>query len=100
MRITPQQVYHVADLARLELDPAAVDKFAAQIGTILDYIDTLAQVDTQGVPATAHAVTCDNRFREDRPSADSELPDYDRESLSANAPHAAEGFFVVPKVIG
>ena len=55
MKITKTEVLHVAHLARLDIAEADNDRLADQIGTILDYVDTLNQVDTTGVPATSHA---------------------------------------------
>ena len=45
MKITAEQVMHVARLARLEIDAHSVDKLAQQVATILDYVDTLGQVE-------------------------------------------------------
>lgn len=95
MKITAEQVMHVARLARLEIDAHSVDKLAQQVATILDYVDTLGKVDTEGVPATAHAIDLTNAFREDEPHALLPL-----EQALANAPAKAEAGFVVPKVIG
>ena len=47
MKIKKEDVIHVANLARLELDAAALDRFAAQVGQILEYVDTLEKVDTR-----------------------------------------------------
>jgi aspartyl-tRNA(Asn)/glutamyl-tRNA(Gln) amidotransferase subunit C len=94
MKITKTEVLHVAQLARLEIDDTDVDRFADQIGTILDYVDTLKQVDTTGVPATSHAITLTNAFRED------EERDHLNSQVSlANAPEKEDGAFVVPKVL-
>lgn len=94
MKISKEEVLHVAHLARLELDPAAIDKMAEQIGTILGYIDSLNQVDTEGVPPTSHAIALTNALREDAPH-EHLAP----EKALANAPEAEEGAFIVPKVI-
>ena len=94
MKITQAEVLHVAHLARLDIDDADIDRLASQIGTILDYVDTLKQVDTAGVPATSHAISLTNAFRED------ERQDHlDQEASLANAPEKDDGAFVVPKVI-
>ena len=95
MKISKEDVIHVAHLARLELNEAAVDKFSHQIGTILDYVDTLNRLDTTGVSPTSHAISLTNAFREDeiRKQLDLEL------ALS-NAPERDEGTFLVPRVIG
>lgn len=95
MKITKDEVLHVAKLARLNLSDASVDKFAAQIGTILDYIDMLKQVNTDGIKPTSHAISLSNAFREDEPK-----PHLEREAALANAPEREDGGFIVPKVVG
>jgi aspartyl-tRNA(Asn)/glutamyl-tRNA(Gln) amidotransferase subunit C len=95
MKITKEEVLHVAYLARLEIDESAVEKFAGQIGNILDYIDQLKQVDTTGVRPTSHALALTNAFREDAETR--HLP---REVSLANAPEQEDGNFLVPKVVG
>jgi aspartyl-tRNA(Asn)/glutamyl-tRNA(Gln) amidotransferase subunit C len=95
MRITKEQIAHVAHLARLELTEAEVERFAAQIGEILDYVDQLKQVETSGVAPTAHATAAANAFREDE-----ERPHLPREAALANAPEKDAEHFVVPKVVG
>jgi len=95
MKITKDEVIHVANLARLDLDEASVDKFAGQIATILEYVDTLNQVDTEGVRPTSHAISLTNAFREDTIGKH-----FDRETALANAPEDEDGNFIVPKVVG
>jgi aspartyl-tRNA(Asn)/glutamyl-tRNA(Gln) amidotransferase subunit C len=95
MKITEEEVIHVANLARLEIDDTALKKFSGQIREVLDYIDTLNQVDTTGVPPTSHAISQVNAFREDRVQGQ-----LDREDALSNAPETEDGTFVVPKVVG
>lgn len=95
MKITKQQVLHVADLARLDLDDAAIDMFAVQIAKILEYVATLNRVDTTGVRPTYHALALTNAFRDDVPQKHLE-----RDRALANAPQQEDGHFVVPRVIG
>ena len=94
MEITADQVQHVARLARLEIDPAAIGKLASQLATILTYVEKLNEVDTREVPPTSHAIELINAFRED--VVRDHLP---REDALRNAPAQDEGSFVVPKVI-
>jgi len=94
MKITHEEVRYVADLARLDLDESAVEKFAGQIDEILAYIDKLNEVDTEGVDPTSHAIFLTNAFREDEPAAHLQ-----RDRALANAPEQEEGCFVVPKII-
>ncbi|MFZ1984914.1 MAG: Asp-tRNA(Asn)/Glu-tRNA(Gln) amidotransferase subunit GatC [Desulfatitalea sp.] len=94
MKITAEQILHVAHLARLNIDSQALDKLSRQVATILEYVDTLAQVDTRGVTPTSHAITVTNAFREDV-SCGHLSP----EQALANAPSKEEDFIIVPKVI-
>ncbi len=95
MRITREQVLHVAALARIELDDTAIETFAEQIGTILDYVDTLNSVDTTGDELTSHAVYMNKDFREDI-----QMPHLASAQALANAPEQQEGHFQVPRIIG
>ncbi len=95
MKITKEEIIHVADLARLEMEESAIDKFAAQIGNVLTYVDTLKQIDTTDVVPTTHAISLSNAFREDEEKAP-----IDRDAAQANAPEKEDGHFLVPKVIG
>ena len=95
MRITKKQVLRVAHLARLELDEAAIETFAGQIGTVLEYVDQLQGVNTEGVKPTSHAISLTNAFREDQ-----ERDHLENEKALANAPEQEDGSFVVPKVVG
>ena len=95
MKITKDEVLYVADLARLDLDEASIEKFAGQIGNILQYIDKLNEVDTEGIRPTSHAISLTNAFREDE-----QRQPLDREMALSNAPEKEDGNFVVPKVVG
>jgi aspartyl-tRNA(Asn)/glutamyl-tRNA(Gln) amidotransferase subunit C len=95
MKITKNDILHVAQLARLEIDEASIEKFAVQIGNILDYVDQLRQVDTGGIRPTSHALALTNAFRED-----AETRHLERGISLANAPAQEDGNFVVPKVVG
>jgi aspartyl-tRNA(Asn)/glutamyl-tRNA(Gln) amidotransferase subunit C len=95
MKITKEEVLYVADLARLNLDDASIDKFAGQIGDVLEYVEKLNAVDTKGLRPTSHAISLTNAFREDEQGQP-----LNREQALANAPEKEDGNFVVPKVVG
>jgi aspartyl-tRNA(Asn)/glutamyl-tRNA(Gln) amidotransferase subunit C len=95
MKITKDEVLYVADLARLDLDEASIEKFAGQIGDVLEYVEKLNEVDTEGLRPTSHAISLTNAFREDE-----QRQPLDREKALANAPEKEDGNFVVPKIIG
>ncbi len=95
MKISREELLHVAQLARLELDEKAIETFSDQIGTILTYVDQLKGVDTEDVRPTSHAIALTNAFRED------ELKNHlDTEAALGNAPETDDGSFIVPKVVG
>lgn len=95
MTITKEDIIHVANLARLEVSDADIETFVDQLGKILEYVNTLNQVDTQGVPPTSHAISLTNAFREDVASGH-----LDREEALSNAPEKEDGSFLVPKIVG
>lgn len=94
MKITREEVEHVATLARLELTGEELELFTGQMDAILAYVEKLNELSTDGIIPTAHAVPMENAFREDlvRPSLGADL-------ALANAPDRVEDFFRVPKVI-
>jgi len=94
MALTRDDVLHVAELARLSLRPEEVDLFTRQLNDILAYVQKLEEVDTTGVPATAHVVPVATPFREDDIA-----PGLDRDLALDNAPAREKGAFVVPRVI-
>ena len=94
MAATDLDVKYVAHLARLSLTPEEEQKFGAQLGQVLGYIEKLKQLDVAHVEPTAHAVPLTNVTRPDeiRPSISNE------EALK-NAPAQASGLFLVPKIV-
>jgi len=94
MGLTPEEVLHVAHLARLKLKPAEVEQFTRQLNAILEYFAKLNEVDTSGVPPMTHVTPVVNVFREDLVREG-----LDRELTLKNAPARQEGSFVVPRVI-
>jgi aspartyl-tRNA(Asn)/glutamyl-tRNA(Gln) amidotransferase subunit C len=91
MKITREEVQHVARLARLDLADTVLDTMAEQLGGILDYMETLNRVDTDGIAPTAHAVSQATPLR-----ADERRPHLDHEAALANAPERDEESFIVP----
>ena len=94
MKITKDEVVYTADLARLDLDENSISRFAEQIGNILEYVNTLNSVDTEGIVPTSHAIFLSNAFREDEIKESMGI-----DKVLANAPEKEDGNFIVPKVI-
>jgi aspartyl-tRNA(Asn)/glutamyl-tRNA(Gln) amidotransferase subunit C len=94
MKITKQEVEHVAKLARLELSEQEKEKLTDQLSNILTYVETLNGLDTKGVEPTAHVLDLKNVMRDDVAA-----PSLPRERALANAPDQAAGHYKVPKII-
>ncbi len=94
MTLSIQEVQHVALLARLNLGEEEKEKYAEQLGSILQYADKLNELDTEGVEPLDHILPVFNVFREDKV-----IPGPDREEILANAPLVEEGQYKVPKII-
>jgi len=93
-KIDEAQVRKVAKLSRLELSDAEVEEFTGQLSAILEYVEKMNELDTEGVEPLAHCLAIGNVLREDRV----------RESLGteaalANAPQRDGEFFKVPKIL-
>lgn len=89
--ITDETIEYVGILAKLELSDAEKEQAKADMGRMLDYIDKLGELDTDGVEPMSHVLSAENVFREDVVTNGD-----DRERLLSNAPQEKDGMFVVP----
>ncbi len=87
-------VLRVARLARLRLVESEIDDYLQKLSTILEYVEQLKEVSTDGVEPMAHAVELNNVFREDVV-----VPSLPRELALSNAPKSDGKFFLVPQII-
>ena len=90
--ISDETIEYVGILAKLELSDEEKEQAKKDMANMLDYIDTLNELDTSGVEPMSHVFPVNNVFREDVVTNGD-----DREEILANAPEAKEGDFVVPK---
>jgi len=95
MGISRDEVEKVSLLGRLTLSDDELERMTPQLSSILEYMDLLGEVDTEGIEPMAHAQELANVFRNDeaRPS----LP---REEALANAPNRDDECYRVPAVLG
>jgi aspartyl-tRNA(Asn)/glutamyl-tRNA(Gln) amidotransferase subunit C len=94
MSLTADEVRWVAKLARLQLSDTDLETMTKQLAAIVDYVNQLQQVNTDGVEPLNHALPVHNVFRDDehRPS----LP---VDAALANAPDRRGDFYGVPAVL-
>lgn len=86
---------YVGILAKLALYDEEKEQAKKDMGRMLDYIDKLGELDTEGVEPMTHLFPVQNIFREDVVTNGD-----DRDSMLKNAPGEKDGMFVVPKTIG
>ena len=94
MALSREEVEHLAKLARLGLSDSDVVKFQEQLSVILDHFDVLRQIDTEGVPPTAHTLPLENVVDEDQ-----SRPSLPTDAVLANAPNREEDFLRVRAVL-
>ena len=94
MKITRDEVAHVAQLARLKLGEEQTERLTGQLNDILSSMEKLNQLDTSGVPSTNHALDLTGALREDQVQ-----PSLERERALQNAPESNGEAFIVPRVI-
>jgi aspartyl-tRNA(Asn)/glutamyl-tRNA(Gln) amidotransferase subunit C len=93
MSLTLDEVRKVARLARLELPEADLPRMQQQLSAILDYVNLLQQLNTEGVEPLAHPLPIHSVFREDEPA-----PSLPVNEALANAPARSGDYFAVPAV--
>ena len=90
--ISDETIEYVGILAQLELSDEEKEQAKKDMGSMLDYIDKLNELDTTGVQPMSHVFPVDNVFREDVVTNGD-----DRDEMLANAPQKKDGTYMVPK---
>lgn len=94
MSISEEQVKHVAKLAKLSFPEEELSGFTEQLSKIIDMVEELSEVDTEGVAFTSNVVDTVNVMREDKAA-----PGWSRDELMKNVPESEDGFIKVPAII-
>ena len=94
MAISAEQVKHVANLSKLSFSDDELQEFTVQLGNIIDMVETLEEVDTEGVPFTSNVTDLINVMREDTPAEG-----WNRDELMQNVPESEDGFIKVPAIM-
>ena len=94
MKLSSEEVIHIAALARMGLSEAEIEKAREQLANILENFEVLKEIDTNNIPPTAQSINLSNVMREDTP----------RESLAveqvlANAPDREDDLFKLRPVL-
>ena len=94
MSVSPEQVRHIAKLARIAMSDEEIERLVPELNNILGWVEQLGEVNTDGVEPLATVIDQQMRLREDEVTEGDQ-----RDEILANARRAEHGFFAVPKVI-
>ncbi|HAK89450.1 MAG TPA: Asp-tRNA(Asn)/Glu-tRNA(Gln) amidotransferase subunit GatB [Nitrospiraceae bacterium] len=94
MKITQEDVKHIARLSRLYLSDEETGTFGGQLNSIIEYVEQLSGLDTSNVEPTSHVIPLNNVMRDDTMK-----PSLPVEEALKNAADATEKFYRVPKII-
>jgi aspartyl-tRNA(Asn)/glutamyl-tRNA(Gln) amidotransferase subunit C len=94
MSVSPEQVRHIAKLARIAMSDEELERLVPELNAIIGWVEQLAEANTDGVEPLTAVIDQKLRLRDDAVT-DGNI----RDQVLANAPEAQHGFFAVPKVI-
>ena len=94
MKISREEILHIAELSRLSFTDEELDELGEQLGNVLQRFRQLDAADVSDVPPTAHILDFVNVLREDEARAP--MP---REELLKNAPESDGSAYIVPRVL-
>jgi aspartyl-tRNA(Asn)/glutamyl-tRNA(Gln) amidotransferase subunit C len=94
MKITEETIYHVADLAKLSVCKEEKAALVKDFNRILSYMETMNELNTQGVEPMSHVLPMNNVFRADVAKSSSACT-----TILENAPRKTKNAFVVPQTV-
>ncbi len=94
MGVSRDDIIHIAKLSRLEFTDEELEKYTKDLDNIVNFANTLSEIDVTGVKPTNHILDIKNVFRKDEVK-----PSYARDLILKNAPTKAGGCVSVPKVV-
>jgi aspartyl-tRNA(Asn)/glutamyl-tRNA(Gln) amidotransferase subunit C len=94
MKLTKEEVMHIARLARLALTEEEINRMSDQLSKLLDHFEVLQKVDTTGIPPTAQSVDLESVMR-----GDEVKPSLSTDEVLANAPRRQDDCFRVRAVL-
>lgn len=96
MKFTDEDIKKLSKLARIDCSEAEMERFRGELGKILNYIESLKEVDTENVAPCNSVIEISNAFREDAVIEEKIL---DRKTFLDNSPDQVAGMIKVPPVI-
>lgn len=94
MKISRNEVIHLALICRLGIDDSEIEKFQHQLSNILENFQIINQIDTSSLPPTSHSISLSNIFRDDEPKNSLDI-----NSVLMNAPSTEDNYFKIKAVL-
>ena len=94
MKVSKEEIKHIADLARLEIDESEIDNYILNLQDILNFANIVSNAPVENLDVTIGANEAKNVFRKDEVEVFE-----DNEALLANAKEKERNMFKIPKVI-
>jgi len=94
MKLSHEEVRHIAELAKLGITDEEVEQFSEQLSAILEYAEMINRLDTDAIPPTAQVIELRNVMRDDEPR-----PSLPVEEILANAPRRGDDRFQVQAIL-
>jgi len=94
--LTKEEVAHIASLSRIELDEIEMERYQKELSDILEYVNTLEKLSTDGVEPIGHITGMVNIYREDKEGVRDEK---EREGIIGNIPNRKGDLIRVKKVL-
>ncbi len=94
MDVTPELVRHLAELSRLELDDAEVERIIPELRSVLAYFERISELDVDSLEELVRPIFSENVLRADEPA-----PGLSQEEALALAPERENDFFKLPRVV-
>ena len=94
MKLSREEVLHLATLCRLGLSEEEMERLQEQLSHILENFEVMQQLDTSDIPPTAYPIPLENVVREDEVA-----PSLPQSDILANAPRQEEGYFKVKAIL-
>lgn len=92
--LTKEEVIKIADLARIELTEAEIERLQKDLSSILDYVSDLQKVNTEGLEIVSSVTGLENVVRKDEP-----VTPTNRDDIKANAPEIKDGYYKVKSIL-
>ena len=94
MKLSLDEVRHIAQLSRLALSEDEAELYAPQLSKIIDYVEQLNNLDTSAIEPTSHIIPLNNVMADDIP-----VVSLSRLEALKNAPDTTGKFYRIPKII-